>query len=124
MGERLIDRMQEAVDERELVECARRLVRTPSVTGHERAVMDVAADWLRGRGLRVRPVARDPERPNLVVDVGRDSGPLLAFNGHLDTVPVASGETWTHEPFGGAVQDGRLYGRGALDMKGACAAMM
>jgi acetylornithine deacetylase/succinyl-diaminopimelate desuccinylase-like protein len=123
MNERLSQKLQESVEERELVDCARRLIQTPSVTGSERAVMEVAADWLRVRGVDVRPLARDTARPNLVADIGRP-GPLLAFNGHLDTVPIAPGETWTHDPFGGVVHAGRLYGRGALDMKGACAAMM
>jgi acetylornithine deacetylase/succinyl-diaminopimelate desuccinylase-like protein len=49
---------------------------------------------------------------------------VLVLNGHLDTVPVGPGERWDVDPWAGEVRDGRLYGRGALDMKGACGAML
>ncbi|MBS1868109.1 MAG: M20/M25/M40 family metallo-hydrolase [Actinobacteria bacterium] len=65
------------------------------------------------------PVA--PGRPNLYARVGGD-GPTLLLNGHTDTVPAGDG--WQHDPFAGDCLDGRLYGRGAVDMKGgltACA---
>jgi acetylornithine deacetylase/succinyl-diaminopimelate desuccinylase family protein len=65
-----------------------------------------------------------PDRPNLVASIGSGGGPLYVFNGHLDTVPVPEGEPWKHEPFAAEMADGRLYGRGSLDMKGGCAAMM
>ena len=51
---------------------------------------------------------------------GRTTRPTLHFNGHVDVVPVGSG--WTFDPFGGEVRDGRVYGRGASDMKGGLAA--
>src|SRR5438128_2197510 len=115
---------QAEVSEAEVVRTAQQLIRTPSVSGSEGPVMEVARQWLSDRGLAVTLVARDAARPNLVCGFGNPEGPLLSFNGHLDTVPVGAGEGWTTDPFGGAIDDGRLYGRGALDMKGACAAMM
>jgi acetylornithine deacetylase/succinyl-diaminopimelate desuccinylase len=74
--------------------------------------------------VEARVLARTPARPNLVADVGAGAGPLLVLNGHVDTVPVAPGEQWDADPYGARVEDGRLSGRGALDMKGACGAMM
>lgn len=53
---------------------------------------------------------------------GRGPGPRLLFDGHLDTVPVADAAAWTHPPFAPEEVDGKLYGRGASDMKGAVAA--
>lgn len=53
---------------------------------------------------------------------GSRSGPKLLFDGHLDTVPVSDLAAWTHPPFAPEEADGRLYGRGASDMKGAVAA--
>jgi acetylornithine deacetylase/succinyl-diaminopimelate desuccinylase family protein len=53
---------------------------------------------------------------------GRPGGRRLILAGHLDTVPA--GEGWTYDPYGGAVSDGRLYGRGASDMKGGIAGML
>ncbi len=65
----------------------------------------------------------DPGRPKVNVlgrRRGRDARPSLHLNGHLDVVPP--GEGWTVDPFGGEVRDGRLYGRGAADMKAGLAA--
>lgn len=59
-------------------------------------------------------------RPNVVARIGKPGGRALMFNGHLDVVGV---EGMTHAPFDGATRDGRLYGRGATDMKGGVAAM-
>lgn len=53
---------------------------------------------------------------------GRTAMPTLHFNGHTDVVPP--GEHWTVDPFGGLVRDGRIYGRGACDMKGGIAAAL
>jgi acetylornithine deacetylase/succinyl-diaminopimelate desuccinylase-like protein len=51
-------------------------------------------------------------------------GPTLLFDAHCDTVGIAAPEAWQHDPYGAEVIDGRLYGRGASDMKGALAAMI
>lgn len=70
------------------------------------------------------PVARDyRNRPNVVGTWrGTGDGPSLAFNGHVDVVPVDPNTTWSHDPWGGEVADGKLYGRGSADMKGGLAA--
>lgn len=54
---------------------------------------------------------------------GRRPGKKLLFDGHMDTVPVESIDKWTHDPFAAEIVDGKIYGRGATDMKGALAAM-
>jgi len=64
-----------------------------------------------------------PGRPNVVSRVkGRGDGPRLMFNGHMDT--VAPGTGWEHDPFGAQIENGRMYGRGTVDMKSGVAAMM
>ena len=69
-------------------------------------------------------VARDPRRANLVARLrGTGDGPSLAFVGHTDVVPV-EGQAWSRDPFTLHVEAGRAYGRGAVDMKGAIAAMV
>ena len=55
---------------------------------------------------------------------GRRPGKRVLFDAHVDTVPVTDPEHWAEDPFGGVVRDGRIYGRGASDMKGALAAMI
>lgn len=52
---------------------------------------------------------------------GNRPGPRVLFDGHIDTVPVANPAAWTHDPFAGEIVDGKLYGRGTSDMKGAVA---
>lgn len=80
----------------------------------------VLADVLRGWGFAVEMHEAAPGRPNLVARVGRGAGPTLMFNGHLDTVGV---DGMTHAPFDPVLRNGRMFGRGACDMKGGIAAM-
>jgi putative selenium metabolism hydrolase len=55
---------------------------------------------------------------------GNRPGKMLLLDGHIDTVPVPDESKWTHKPYGGEVEDGKIYGRGASDMKGAVSAMI
>jgi len=98
------------------------LVRIPSETGAEQAAADAFAGWCDEAGLEVAMEEVESGRCNVVArwKVGRRPHVLLI--GHLDTVPVGDG--WTRDPFGAEVSDGRLYGRGACDMKGGLAAML
>ena len=92
----------------------------PGAAG-ERAVARRVADEMRASGLRVEVVEVTPGRPNVVGTLeGRAPGRALMFCGHTDTVGVA-GMTRPFEP---ELRDGRLYGRGAQDMKGGVAAML
>lgn len=50
--------------------------------------------------------------------------PVLIFNGHTDVVPIGEKSSWTVNPFGGEIIDGKIYGRGSADMKGGLAAML
>ena len=73
----------------------------------------------------VGPSASSDAHPVIVARLtGSDGGPSLAFNGHLDVVPVGDTSAWTQDPFGGALHEGRIYGRGATDMKGGIAAAL
>jgi acetylornithine deacetylase len=80
----------------------------------------VLAALLETWGFRVTLQEVVDGRPNVVARIGRAGGRSLMFNGHLDVVGV---DGMTHPPFEGATVDGRLYGRGATDMKGGVAAM-
>ncbi len=101
------------------------LVRTRSQnpTDGEAAVATYVADFLRHLGLTVETPDVFPGRPNVIGRLaGAGGGPVLAFNTHMDTVPEGGG--WTHDPFGGEVFDGKLYGRGSVDAKGPLAAFL
>ena len=84
--------------------------------------MEAFAGWCREAGLDVSMPQVAPGRCNVIArwNAGRDRRILLT--GHIDTVPV--GEGWTRDPFGAEVSGGRLYGRGACDMKAGLAAML
>ncbi len=65
------------------------------------------------------------DRPNLIGKLkGKGGGKSLILNGHIDTVPVGDKSKWHVDPFGGEIKDGKLYGRGSVDMKGGVAAMV
>jgi acetylornithine deacetylase/succinyl-diaminopimelate desuccinylase family protein len=55
---------------------------------------------------------------------GQGGGRTLVLNGHVDVVPAGAQDEWSHDPYGGVVDDGRLYGRGAADMKAGVAAIV
>jgi acetylornithine deacetylase len=99
-----------------------RLVRIPSPTGEEHAIAEALAGWCADAGFEVTLEEAAPGRPNVLARWSVGRRPHLLLTGHLDTVPV--GEGWTRDPFGAEVGDGRLYGRGACDMKGGLAAML
>ncbi len=82
------------------------------------------ARYLSLRGITSTIIQGDEGRANLVatIDSGR-AGPHLVFCGHCDTVPLGDRE-WKKLPFGGMIQDGRIYGRGSCDMKGGLAALI
>ncbi len=85
----------------------------------------LAALGFEADGWDVGPSATFPAHPLIVARLpGSGGGRSLAFNAHVDVVPVGDGSSWSQEPFGGAIVDGRLYGRGATDMKGGLAAAM
>ena len=135
-------RAADAVDPARAVADLERLVRTPSVTGDERAVMDVVAGILGEIDLRVERIETDPvefartdpdwpgqemprsDLPVVVGRLGRSGGRRLLLVGHTDVVPVGDPTTWSVDPWGAEIRDGRLYGRGAVDMKGGCASIL
>jgi succinyl-diaminopimelate desuccinylase len=108
------------------VAIARDLLRCPSVTPAEGGALKFLETVLKGAGFTVHrmtfsePGADDVE--NLYARIG-SAAPHLMFAGHTDVVPPGDETAWTHPPFSGAVENGQLYGRGAVDMKGgiACA---
>jgi len=114
-------RLQDRLDEAALIGLLARLVKAPSVSGEEAPAVLALAEYLQGEGLAVSLEEVTPGRPNLVCQVGSGEGPTLLLTGHSDTVPI--GEGWTRDPFGAAIEDGRLYGRGSCDMKAGLAGM-
>jgi putative selenium metabolism hydrolase len=102
------------------VELAAALIRVPCLSGQEGPMADAVAWWMGELGYR--DIRRDVLGSVVgIVGPAGDAVPLL-FDGHMDVVPPV-GE-WTVDPFDPVVRDGRLYGRGATDMKGGLAAAL
>jgi succinyl-diaminopimelate desuccinylase len=120
------------IDPGEVVELTRALVRIPSVyrpgepDGNEAEVARFIESWFRQEGLGVEVQAVTPGRPNVIACVGeKDAGRRsLLLEGHTDVVTEGDAREWSHPPFGADLVDGRIYGRGAADMKGGLAAAM
>jgi acetylornithine deacetylase len=111
------------VDERRLVELALRLVSTPSFTGSEQSAAELMRDELGELGLHVQWQQVEEERANVLGSwEGAGGGPTLMFNGHLDT-SYSGREPWLQGIPGfqpqGFERDGRIYGLGISNMKGA-----
>ena len=108
------------------VELTQRLIRCPSVTPQEGGALDCLQDELSALGFvceRLPFGDGDSRIDNLFARRG-DAGPHLCFAGHTDVVPVGDVDAWTHDPFAATISDGRLYGRGAADMKSGIAAFV
>jgi succinyl-diaminopimelate desuccinylase len=103
---------------------ARDLLRCPSVTPAEAGTLGLIEGVLKGARFTVHRVtfAEPGTAPveNLYARIGTAS-PHFVFAGHVDVVPPGEQAKWTHPPFAGEIADGTLYGRGAVDMKGAIA---
>jgi succinyl-diaminopimelate desuccinylase len=103
---------------------ARELIRCQSVTPHEAGALTLLQDMLQDLGFACQrltfsePGTADVE--NLYARIG-SGAPNLCFAGHTDVVPPGDEGAWTVPPFSADIRDGVLYGRGAVDMKGAIA---
>lgn len=112
-----------AQDQARCIEFLKALVRTPSLSGQEGQLASLVAQEMRDVGFD--EVYTD-KVGNVIGRLGQRGGPRLLFNAHMDTVGVGNPAAWRYDPYGATVDEaeGLLYGRGAVDMKGALAAMV
>jgi len=118
-----------------MVAATQSLVRLPTFGGNEDAAQERVAELITESGLDVDrweiDIAATQKHPDCSWELernhglgvvgsldGRGDGPVLLLDGHVDVVPPGSADLWRHPPFAAVVENGRLYGRGALDMKG------
>ena len=100
--------------------------KSPNPPGDTRVAAAHIRSFLDRNDLVHRIVSPHPEMPNIIASFdGGGAGKHLVLNGHIDVFPVGEGYGWTADPWGGALIDGKIYGRGAADMKcGTTASIM
>ena len=136
-----------SLDEQGLIGAVRDLVRIPSITGQEATAQYWLAQHMRGMGLEVdlwtidvAQLQKHPQFPGMEVDRENFEAPglvgtwqreaqiapakRLVFNGHIDVVPEGNHANWQHNPWGAELEHGRVFGRGACDMKGGLIAAL
>ena len=117
MESRKAELLQRVESDRDvLIDFLRRFIRCPSPNppGDTREAAGHIRNLLDQRGVDYRVIAPQQMMPNIVASfAARKPGRHLALNGHIDVFPVGDGEGWTQDPWGGALVDGRIYGRGA-----------
>ncbi len=129
---RALDRVFAQISADEVVELTRALVRIPSVYrpddpgANEAEVAAFVATWFTREGLPIEVQEVAPGRPNVLSWLGEKSAGrrCLLLEGHTDVVTEGDPQEWTWPPFGAELRDGRIYGRGAADMKSGLAAAM
>lgn len=114
-----IDMLKEE-QSKEVIELCQKLVSIRSYSGEENHVAKALKDFLFTKDFD--EVKIDDYGNVIGVMKGKRPGKRILFDGHIDTVPVVNEEKWTHPPFGAEIYDGKIYGRGTSDMKGAVAA--
>lgn len=111
----------ESVENRkeEFVSFFQSLIQIPSFTGEEKEVADALIKGMKERGFDdIEVIERMPGHPNVLAHInGNEDGPTYTFNGHLDILPPQNNSQWPHPPFSGHITDGKIYGRGTVDMK-------
>jgi succinyl-diaminopimelate desuccinylase len=130
-GSAVIDAALSCIDDEELIELTRDLIRIPSVVRPgdpaftEAAVARHVEQWLTKQGFDVEVQEVAPGRPNVLAWLGeKRGGRSLLLEGHTDVVTEGNPAEWTHPPFAADLVDGRIYGRGSADMKSGLAAAM
>lgn len=125
----IVETMEDRTDE--WLDVLQEFIRTPSENppGGTRDVASYLTNVLDTYEIEYEVIAPQAEMPNVVASfVGSGGepadGPHLTFNGHLDTYPVGELDRWDRDPFSGAIEDGKIHGRGASDMHGGFVATL
>jgi len=112
--------------ESELISVTSTLIRFQTISPPSNTLecAEYVKSYFEDAGLEVSLHAKEKEKVNVHARVPGESGKTIIWLGHLDVVPAGMREKWRYDPFSGAVEGERIYGRGASDMKGSCAAAM
>ncbi len=111
-----------AIRQKQIVDLCSKMIQIPSITGNEKELVGFLKKEMKFLGFDQVNIDK---MGNIIGKInGNGSGKTILFDGHLDTVSAANTSAWTRNPFGAEIENKRIYGRGASDMKGALAAMI
>ena len=106
----------------EFLDFCQKLIRTPGLSGEEQAVADVVT--AQCLSMKFDSVQRDNLGNVIAIRNGTNDGPVVLLDGHMDVVPVEEPQLWRHEPHGGEISEGKIWGRGAADTRCSLASMI
>lgn len=111
------------MDKERKVKILQDLIQMKTVNGEEKQAAQYFKGLFEGYGIEANVIDHGDNRSSLVADMkGKEEGKTLALSGHFDVVMVDDESAWSHNPFGGEIENGRMYGRGTTDMKAGVAA--
>ena len=111
----------------EIIEICRNLIKIQTINppGNEQKLVDYCQVFLKQIGAEIEVIQHSPTRSSLIAEwKGNSTGKQFLFVGHTDTVPPGDIEKWTNDPFAGIVEGGKIFGRGASDMKSGIATLL
>ncbi|OFF80045.1 succinyl-diaminopimelate desuccinylase [Listeria monocytogenes] len=112
------------MDRQKKIQILKDMVNIDSTNGHEEQVANYLQKLLAEHGIESEKVQYDVDRASLVSEIGSSDEKVLAFSGHMDVVDAGDVSKWKFPPFEATEHEGKLYGRGATDMKSGLAAMV
>ena len=122
--ERIIDEVESA--ESEITDLCSRMIQIPTVSppGESRELVEMIKSYFDTLGINTRIYEKVEKKSNICAEIPGGREGKIIWLGHIDTVPPGDLSLWRYDPYGGEVVDGKIYGRGSSDTKGAGAAAM
>ncbi|WP_277851723.1 M20/M25/M40 family metallo-hydrolase [Latilactobacillus curvatus] len=112
------------MEKTEKIAILEKLVSIDTTDQAEGVIADYLADLFAQHGIHTEKVASKPGHENLVAYLGEATDKVLGVTGHMDVVSIGDRSKWTSDPFTLTARDGKLFGRGATDMKSGLAALV
>lgn len=110
------------MDQQARLDFLKQLIAIDTAGGHEEKVSLFLKDSFAKHGITAQLVEVEPGRHDVIAKLGNGNGPVLAFEGHQDTVAIGEKDQWQHDPLGAEIVGDKVYGRGTTDMKAGLAA--
>ena len=112
------------MNQAEAVQFLQDITRIKTENDNEAEVARYIQKLLADHGIDSKMIELSPGRSNLVAEISNGEGKVLGISGHMDVVAAGDASLWSQDPYGAAIVDGKMYGRGTSDMKSGLAALI